>query len=148
MKRLYIEPTPISPEINLSPEDRLFTIIGNSSPEDVRALYYPVVEWLELFVGDTLEGDYKFTPGNPLRIVVDLHYFNSSSAKFLYDIFILLRKLKEQNVPLEIEWHYARRITTRRKPEKICQFLQVSNSGMLKQKTDTDERSGGALSPA
>jgi len=106
MKRLYIEPTPISPEINLSPEERLFTIRGNSSPEDVRALYYPVIEWIELFVSDTLEGDYKFTPADPLRIIVDLHYFNSSSAKFLYDIFILLRKLKEQNVPLDIEWQY------------------------------------------
>jgi len=106
MKRLHIEATPVSPEINFSPAEGLLLISGNSSPEDVRALYYPVVEWLELFVNDTLEGEFKFTSASPLRVIVRLYYFNSSSAKFLYDIFILLRKLKENNIPLEIEWHY------------------------------------------
>ena len=107
MKRLLIEKTSITPEINFSPDKNLFILKGNSSPEDVRALYYPVIEWIKIFVNDVIDGEYKnFSPDKPLKMQADLDYFNSSSAKFFYDIFIELKRLTAKNIPVIIEWYY------------------------------------------
>lgn len=106
MKGLYIEATKLTPEIRLSPDDNIFTIHGNSSPEDVRSLYYPVIEWLEIFVNDILEGEYTYSKDNPLRFEFYLPYFNSSSAKFIFDIITELKKLGEKGIPVRIDWHY------------------------------------------
>ena len=107
MKGLYIEKTTNTPEINFSPENNTFIIRGNSAPEDVRAMYYPVIEWIKIFVDDVIDGEYKnFTPDNPIKMQADLDYFNSSSAKFYYDIFIELKRLKANNIPVIVEWYY------------------------------------------
>jgi hypothetical protein len=107
MQKLYISPTNSTPEIKFSPEENIFSIKGNSSPEDVREMYYPVIEWVKIFVDDILDGENKaFTEDNPFKLQVDLEYFNSSSAKFLYDIFNDLKRLSSVNIPLIIEWYY------------------------------------------
>jgi hypothetical protein len=36
----------------------------------------------------------------------DLEYFNSSSAKFFYDIFSELKRLGTNNIPVIVEWFY------------------------------------------
>lgn len=107
MHKLYISPTSSSPEINFSPEENIFLIRGTSSPEDVRALYYPVIEWVNSFINNILEGKNKrYTPENPLKFQADLAYFNSSSAKFFYDIFYELKRLIPAGIPVVVEWHY------------------------------------------
>ncbi|HOO98457.1 MAG TPA: DUF1987 domain-containing protein [Bacteroidales bacterium] len=107
MQRLFIEQTELTPEINFSPSEKIFMIRGVSSPEDVRALYYPVIEWIRIYADDILESDKKvFTPDSPLTLQIDLSYFNSSSAKFLYDILMEIRRLHIGGVPVVIEWIY------------------------------------------
>jgi hypothetical protein len=107
MQKLYIKPTLSSPEINFSPEENIFLIRGTSSPEDVRAMYYPVIEWIRIFIDDVLEGEFKiFSAENPIKLQVDLDYFNSSSAKFLYDIFSELKKLHPANIPAVVYWYH------------------------------------------
>ena len=107
MQKLYIEPTKVTPEIHLSPDENIFLIRGNSSPEDVRSLYYPVIEWIKLFIDEVIEGEYgSYTKENPLRFQTDLSYFNSSSAKFFFDIFIELKRLITADIPVVIEWLY------------------------------------------
>jgi hypothetical protein len=107
MQKLFIEPTDSSPEINFSPAEKTFIIRGNSAPEDVRAMYYPVIEWIKIFVDDFLDGEYPFfTNESPLILQVELSYFNSSSAKFLFDIFTELKRLSDANKHVEIEWTY------------------------------------------
>jgi len=107
MQNLYIEPTQTTPEINFSPEENIFLIRGISSPEDVRALYYPVSEWIKIFIDDLLEGEYKhFNTKNPLKFRIDMSYFNSSSAKFFYDIFSELKRVTSSDIPVIVEWCY------------------------------------------
>jgi hypothetical protein len=107
MQKLFIEQTRATPEITLSPDENIFLIKGNSTPEDVRALYYPVIEWIKIFIDDALKGKYTlYTRENPLRFRMDLMYYNSSSAKFFYDIFTELKRLNAANVPLVVEWFY------------------------------------------
>ncbi len=107
MQNLYIEPTHTTPEINFSPSENIFLIRGTSSPEDVRALYYPVSEWIKIFIDDLLEGEYKhFNNKNPLKFRIDMSYFNSSSAKFFYDIFRELKRVTSSDIPVIVEWCY------------------------------------------
>lgn len=107
MKQLFIKQTATTPEINFSPDENIFIIRGNSSPEDVRAMYYPIIEWIKIFVDDVIEGEYKnFTSENPVKLQVDLDYFNSSSAKFLYDIFSELKRLIDNKITVVVEWLY------------------------------------------
>jgi hypothetical protein len=107
MQKFYSSPSTTNPEILLSPEENIFLIRGTSSPEDVRAIYYPVIEWFTVFIDDILKGEFKkYSPENPLRFQVDLCYFNSSSAKFLYDILSELKRLHTSGIPIIIEWFY------------------------------------------
>ena len=107
MQKLIIKKTLTTPEIYLSSEENNFFIRGNSAPEDVRALYYPVIEWIRIFVDDVLDGEYKnFNNENPVKLQIDLSYFNSSSAKFLFDILSEFKRLQLCGVPVSIEWHY------------------------------------------
>ena len=80
---------------------------GISSPEDVRGTYYPVIEWLKSYIDILLEGNSNYYSNNsPLKFQVDLDYFNSSSAKFLYDIFLELKRLVSSRIPVIVEWLY------------------------------------------
>ncbi len=107
MNKLHINPGNVSPEILFSPGENIFFIKGISAPEDVRSLYYPVVEWLKAFAGEVADGSCTlFGKKNPVIFRIELEYFNSSSAKFLYDIFFTLKKLTSSGVPVIVEWCY------------------------------------------
>jgi len=107
MEKLFISRTTISPEIIFSPEEGLFQIRGTSAPEDVRALYYPVISWIKTFADSLIGGDSNhFSSDNPFTFHIELDYFNSSSAKFLYDIVFEMKRLPPAGIPVIIEWCY------------------------------------------
>ena len=73
MQKLFIHRTSTTPEVDFSPEDNIFLISGISSPEDVRAMYYPVIEWVVAFVNEIIEEKYKdYKPDYPLKFKADL----------------------------------------------------------------------------
>ena len=109
MQELLISPTSGSPEVHFSPNENIFLIRGISTPEDVRAMYYPVIEWIRNYINYLMQTEPRkkiYTPVTPLKFKVDLEYFNSSSAKFLYDIFMELKRLVPEGVPFIVEWLY------------------------------------------
>lgn len=109
MENLFISPTQTTPEIHLSVADNIFCISGISRPEDVRALYYPVIEWIKELADDIIFGKCDiFSSENPLKFQFDLLYFNSSSTKFLFDIFSELKRLSPSGIPVIVEWYYEK----------------------------------------
>jgi len=107
MDNLFIASTHSTPEILFSPEENIFRVSGISRPEDVRALYYPVIEWIKQFADNLIDNQIrKYSAENPFRFQVDLKYFNSSSAKFLYDILIEVKRLHSSSIPVMVEWYY------------------------------------------
>ena len=109
LQELHISPTSGSPEVHFSPSENIFLIRGISTPEDVRAMYYPVIEWIRNYISLLIQTEPSkkiYTQINPLKFKVDLEYFNSSSAKFLYDIFMELQRLIPLGVPFIVEWLY------------------------------------------
>ncbi len=105
MNSYLLKGTSSSPEICLNPDERTFIISGRSAPEDVRSIYYPVLEWIDKYVTEVSVKS-PFTHYSPLLFKFDFEYFNSSSAKFLYDIIYRLKELGNTGVPVEVEWHH------------------------------------------
>lgn len=105
MNDFLIKATASTPEIYFSPSENRFHIKGISSPEDVRELYYPVIDWMKSFMV-SVNKENPYTIDDPLVLKIDLDYFNSSSAKFLYDILMLLRELRDNDIPVEVIWYY------------------------------------------
>ena len=107
METLKIKRSDISPEMVLDHKQKSFYIEGVSRPEDVRELFLPVVKWMKAYQEYlcSLEDEY-YSEDEPMIFKFDLEYFNSSTAKFLYDIIIAIRRLKECNINVEIAWIY------------------------------------------
>ena len=105
MEKFIIEPTANSPRIVLDPEKRTFEFSGESRPENVRKFYLPVLEWLEAYTGslEALQDDErKFD----LQCQFNFEYFNSTSAKYILDIFKSLNTINALGVGLDIKWLY------------------------------------------
>jgi len=94
MEALRIEETEDTPRIVLDPENNEFSVSGRSLPEDSVAFYTPVFEWLQQYT-EVVENDMDF--------VFFMEYFNTSSAKQIAKIFLLLEKINEK-VFVQVIW--------------------------------------------
>jgi hypothetical protein len=91
--KLEIKGTRDTPEILFDPENELFVISGNSLPEDTEKFFTPIFNWLE---------EYIKSPNKETILQCKLEYFNSSSAKMFYQLFIEFEKVNE----ITIKWYY------------------------------------------
>lgn len=106
MKSLHIDGTAVSPTVDFNLETRVLEISGYSRPENVRDFYFPLIQWLD---------DLNVIQENNRSMKIDLEpfsfkfkfiYFNSSSAKFIYDIIIMLNGFQSNGFPINIYWYY------------------------------------------
>ena len=49
-----------------------------------------------------------YSQEKPFILKLDLEYFNSSTVKFLFDIIRIVRSMKEEGIPIVIQWFYDR----------------------------------------
>lgn len=103
MEKVYFEESDKSPGIILDPEERLFQFSGNSRPENVRDVYYPVIEFLEKYFKNVLTSNNQ---DEKIRFKFKFEYFNSSSAKFIFDILAIIKNAKVDGVNLAIDWYF------------------------------------------
>jgi hypothetical protein len=107
MKSLIIEETKTTPKIILDPGKNVFEISGVTMPENVQTFYYPVLEWLEKFKTKIVdEKNFIYDKVNPLNFKMNLYYFNSTSAKFLYDILNVFKDLQTESQHVKIHWFF------------------------------------------
>ena len=82
-----------------------FEFSGESRPENVRKFYLPILEWLEAYIAEQTElGDGERT--SELVCQFNFEYFNSTSAKYILDIFKSLNTINALGINLEIKWLY------------------------------------------
>lgn len=91
-----------SPRIELDPDKNMFEFSGESRPENVRSFYLPVLEWLEGYADELSAKESK----DPLVINFNFEYFNSTSAKYILDIFKSLFSIHENGNEVLIRWHF------------------------------------------
>lgn len=126
MELLKKEQTNTTPLVNLNPDDGVFVFAGYSRPENVREVYMPIINWLYRFKEELASKRANGTEIAPIYFDFQLIYFNSSSAKYLYDIVTLLNEIREEGTDLTIRWHYDKDDPELREAgEELSELAQV-----------------------
>lgn len=98
MNTLIIEPTEDTPKVVLDSDNNIFLISNRSLPENAIIFYKPIFNWLENYMNNVNEST-VFT--------FKLDYFNTSSAKQIIKILLLLEKIAKKG-KVQIKWHYQK----------------------------------------
>ena len=102
MNSLKIEATLSTPEVNFDADNNTLSISKISKPEDAIGFYKPVFVFIDSFV----EVKVKTKLTEEFILNLDFQYFNTATAKVLYDLIIRLKELIELGVNLIINWLY------------------------------------------
>ncbi len=108
MNTLLIESTKLCPKVEFNPDRNIFEISGESIPENAADFYNPLLKWLDDY---ELRLYYmKTESGKSAKLTLDIKYdyFNSTSAKFILDIFTKIQKFIIEGYEAQINWHYQK----------------------------------------
>ena len=97
MSELHITATDRTPEIRLSVNDGIFSMKGESFPEDVSAFYGQVIVAIDQLAASL---------SRPLAADVAMVYINSSSIKAMFRIFEGLEAVRKAGHELNITWNF------------------------------------------
>lgn len=106
MHNLNLDPTEFTPGISFDISKKHFSIYGISRPEDVRGFYQPLLDWLKEFQAENLSGSDGKYAFNTLNLDVALTYFNSSSAKYIMEILLYLKRFSAEGIKVVVNWRY------------------------------------------
>ena len=94
---LTIENTQKTPLIKCDLDTGKLIIQGNCVPEDGTAFFLPVMNWIRSYVQN---------PFSTTEFRIDLHYFNTTSARLLLNLLTDIVKVQEKGSELSIIWMY------------------------------------------
>ena len=97
MKKLELANTEDTPYLLLDKDNNKFEISGRSLPEDAFGFYGAAHEWLESYVEDANANT---------ELVMNLDYFNSSSARNIVEMLLILEKITETGNVIKVTWLY------------------------------------------
>lgn len=97
MNILSIHETHYSPQILFNSEAGLIEIKGKSLPENANRFYEPLLAWIE---------EYIENPQPQTSVNFYFTYFNTSSSKYILEIFNKLTIIKKNGFDIEINWYY------------------------------------------
>ncbi len=86
-----------SPEINFNSETGVLLIKGRSILENVVLFFEPILQWLD---------EYSNQPAEKTTLHIEMDYFNTSSSKFILEIFDKMQQLNKLNKKVEVIWYY------------------------------------------
>jgi len=98
MENINIAATARTPALTLDVVSRVFTLEGESYPEDTKKFYEAPITQVQEFLAQSHEG--------PITCQFKLKYFNSSSAKVLMDLFTSMESCAEAGNNVMVEWHH------------------------------------------
>jgi hypothetical protein len=106
MKSLILKQTITTPGIIFDYDNSNFSLEGCSRPEDVRTFFIPIIDWLTEFKEGVEKGVINNDKSDPIVFNFKFDYFNSSSAKFILDILVLINDAHKAGLNIRIEWCY------------------------------------------
>ena len=111
MDSILLEATATTPKVIIDPTINKFEISGESRPENTAKFYTPIIEWFENY--NSVLYFQKNSGGKTKKTSMEfkLEYFNSTSAKFILDIFYKLDKMQKDGYDVEVVWNYDKRDT-------------------------------------
>ncbi|MBF0192321.1 MAG: DUF1987 domain-containing protein [Magnetococcales bacterium] len=99
MEHIKLEPTKRSPGIDFDFASGIFSMSGESYPEDVNKFFGPLI--------GQLKGYLSAARGATIRFSFDLIYFNSTTAKVVMGLFEMLDEAAEAGNTVTITWFFA-----------------------------------------
>lgn len=108
MEVIKIKETSSSPSVVFDFDKNNFEINGCSRPEDVVAFYGQLIDWLAEIKNNITDELKERTAKNPMIFKLRFDYFNSSSAKYILDMVILIDDLFKGGLNVKIEWQYKK----------------------------------------
>jgi hypothetical protein len=111
MDAILLEPTSTTPKVIIDPSVNKFEISGESRPENAAKFYTPIVGWFDNYKSVLYFQKNSFGKATAVSVDFKLEYFNSTSAKFILDIFYQLEKIKKDGFEVEVVWNYDKRDT-------------------------------------
>ncbi len=97
MKKLYIKAERKTPLVDFDPFAGVFRLKGRSIPENTYDFYTVVMHWLD---------EYLKMPAEKSVLNFELDYFNTSSSKFLLEMFKKLKTLERTDREFLVRWHF------------------------------------------
>ncbi len=98
LEKLIIDSKEDTPKVIFDPASRIFEISARSLPENAIGFYEPVLIWLN---------NYTQSPIDLTVFEFKLEYFNTSSAKQLAKILLVLENMAKKN-KVVINWFYKK----------------------------------------
>ena len=95
-ERFELSKTDDKPEILLDQEENIFEMSGKSLPENSAEFYSPVKDWFL---------EYLKQPNEETHLVCKFDYFNSSSARRILEILILLKSISLTENKVKVSWY-------------------------------------------
>lgn len=99
MNTMHADASRRTPAMAFDAGKGVFEVKGRSIPENAFKFYQPYLEWVRQYLAQE--------PQQITRLCVSLEYCNSSSRRFLLDIFKMLDASVSPKHKVFIEWHYA-----------------------------------------
>jgi hypothetical protein len=108
MNKILLEATEFTPHVSFDHIDFVFEIKGESSPEDARAFYAPLIKWVDDFAKylHFLYASSPLSPRKPIHFVIHMDYVTSSSLKNIYTLLLQIDLLKAYTSDLKVKWIY------------------------------------------
>jgi len=97
LQQINICETDYSPRIIFNKQQNIFEIKGKSLMEDASVFYLPLILWVSEYVN---------YPNDKTELIIDLEYYNSSSAKRLVKLLTEFEKIKKKEKEIKIIWMY------------------------------------------
>jgi hypothetical protein len=97
MENFYMEGSDKTPTISLNAETGEMEFSGRSIPENSADLYAPVMDWVDEYIKD---------PRDKTNFIVKLEYFNTSSSKYLLEIFRQFEEIFKSGKEVSVQWYY------------------------------------------
>ena len=97
MEPLQIAATPTSPEVQMNAQKGHFILRGVSDEEDALGFYFPLIQWMDNYVQHSQDHT---------TLDIQLKYFNTASAKALFEIVKRMGVLHKAGKNIEVNWFY------------------------------------------
>jgi hypothetical protein len=102
MNSLKIEATTFTPEINFDIDNNTLSFLKVSKPANAIEFYKPVFEFIDLFEKEKIKSKIV----KELIINIRFDYFNTATAKIIYELLEKFKRIEEQGVGIVVNWYY------------------------------------------
>ncbi len=102
MNSLKIEATTFTPEINFDITNNKLSFLKVSKPGNAIDFYKPVFEFIDNFEKVKV----KSKIAKELVIDFNFDYFNTATAKIIYELLEKFKNIEEQGVKVIVNWYY------------------------------------------